>query len=498
MTVHDREINSEQDEALLQRTSLFCEGAPQIKPAPTRGAPSSPLLIRQLSPAAAQAQPANYRSSPVRNFPRTSAKRDLGFVAHSIEPHSSSELLPTNITSTLTMKLFLFGKKQSKEEKAAAQALKAQQKEEKARLAALHKAHKAHEAQARKTAKEEKKRAAREEKEWKKQEKQLREREKQEQKRIEKREKQERKRIKKLEKQHATARRREERRRRKELMRNRRKMKKLRKLQKKQRRAQDPAVHQRQIDVLLAATSTASEQSPLSSQDPIVVAAASSAPAVTPPAFKKRANCFTCRSKFRVNRLRHHCRNCGESCCRKCLSEVKRPIPWQEGKPKPQKVCLLCDALVFSDRMTASLATASAVAGAASASAVQCVPSRSNSMPEVESPPASASSSGSQRPASGSGISVSLSSSRSSHRRLRRNDSSSGSATMTKKPSLWTLPIRPLLKRKRSVEQLRNRQADFELQLEKAAQLSRAHQKTLAIELQPQHSTLAAPLARVS
>lgn len=390
------------------------------------------------------------------------------------------------------MKLFSFGKKQSEEEKAAAQALKAQQKEEKARLAALHKAHKAHEAQARKTAKEEKKRAAREEREWKKQEKQLREREKHEQKRVEKREKQERKRVKKLEKQHATARRREERRRRKELMRNRRKMKKLRRLQKKQRRAQDPAAHQRQIDVLLAATSTASEQSPLSSQDPIAVAAVSSASAVTLPEFKKRANCFTCRSKFRVNRLRHHCRNCGESCCRKCLSEVRRPIPWQEGKPKPQKVCLLCDTLVFSDR------TASAMAGAASASTVQRVPSRSNSMPEVESPPASASSSGSQRPTSGSGISVSLSSSRSSHRRLRRNDSSSGSTTMTKKPSLWTLPIRPLLKRKRSVEQLRNRQADFELQFEKAAQLSRAHQKTLAIELQPQHSTLAAPLARVS
>ncbi|GAB9472032.1 Myosin-like protein [Globisporangium polare] len=386
------------------------------------------------------------------------------------------------------MKLFSFGKKQTEEEKAAAQALKAQQKEEKARLAALNKAHKAHEAQARKVAKEEKKRVAREEKEWKKQEKQLRDYEKLEAKRIEKREKQERKRVKKLEKQHATSRRREERRRRKELMRNRRKMKKLRRLQKKQRRAQDPAAHQRQIDVLFAAM-TASEQSPLSSsQDPIAVVTT----AATPPEFKKRANCFTCRSKFRVNRLRYHCRNCGESCCRKCLSEVKRPIPWQEGKSKPQKVCLLCDTLVFSDRTAASLATAS----------LQL--SRSNSSPEVESPPASASSSGSQRPASGSGISVSLSSSRSSRRRLRRNDSSgtnNGSAAapaLTKKPSLWTLPIRPLLKRKRSVEQLRNRQADFELQLEKAAQLSRAHQKTLAIELQPQHSTLAAPLARVS
>lgn len=375
------------------------------------------------------------------------------------------------------MKLFSFGKKQTEEEKA----LKQQQKAEKARLQELKKQQKAHEALARKAAKEEQKRVKREELEWKKHEKQLRAHEKQEQKRVEKREKQERKHVKKLEKQHATSRRREERRRRKELMRNRRKMKKLRRLQKKQRRAQDPAVHQRQIDLLLAATS--SEQSPLSAQDPIAVAA------VTPPDFKKRTSCVTCRSKFRVNRLRHHCRNCGESCCRKCLSEVKRPIPWQ-GQPKPQKVCLVCDTQVFSDRTAASLATASV---GASASAVR-VPSRSNSndaVPEaVESPPTSAASStASQRPVSGSGISVSLSS-RSSRRLQRRNASNSvGSAAQkAKKPSLWTLPLRPLLKRKRSVEQLRNRQLDFELQLEKAAQLSCQHQKT--IELQPQHSTM--------
>lgn len=397
------------------------------------------------------------------------------------------------------MKLFSFGKKKSEEEKAREQELKQQQKAEKARLQELKKQQKAHDAVARKAVKDEKKRVKREEKEWKKQEKQLRDREKQEQKEVEnrekqarkvveKREKQERKRVKKLERQHATTRRREERRRRKALMRNRRKMRKLRKLQKKQRRAQDPSVHQRQIDELLA--ETASEQSPLS-QDPIAVVATCSSTAAAAPAFKKRANCFTCRSKFRVNRIRHHCRNCGESCCRKCLSDVKRPIPWQ-GKNKPQKICVMCDTLVFSDRTAASLAVENAVA---SASAVR-VPSRSNSVeatPEVASPPASSSSS-SSRPASGSGITVSLSS---RSNRLRRNDSGS-SSMKSKKPSLWTLPIRPLLKRKRSVEQLRNRQLDFELQLEKAAQLSRQGQKTLEIELQPQHSTLAAPLARVS
>jgi hypothetical protein len=55
---------------------------------------------------------------------------------------------------------------------------------------------------------------------------------------------------------------------------------------------------------------------------------------------------------------------------------------------------------------------------------------------------------------------------------------------MTKKPSLWTLPLRPLLKRKRSVERLRNRQWDGALQLAKAAQLSRQGHKAQHMELQ--------------
>jgi hypothetical protein len=59
------------------------------------------------------------------------------------------------------------------------------------------------------------------------------------------------------------------------------------------------------------------------------------------------------------------------------------------------------------------------------------------------------------------------------------------------------LPIRPLLKRKRSVERLRNRQMDFELQLEKAEMLARQGQKSREIELQPQHSMLR-PVAPVA
>jgi len=382
---------------------------------------------------------------------------------------------------------FLFGSKKSDAEKAQEQALKAQKKAEKARLKELKKLAKTHDALARRSANDEKKRVKREEKEWKKQEKALRDREKREQKQVEQREKEERKRVKKLERQHATRKRREERRRRKELMRNRRKMKKLRKQMKKQRRGQDAMAHQRQIDELLA---TESERSP-QPQDPETGAVAVAA---TAPEFKKRPHCFMCKSKFKRvgGRRRHHCRNCGESCCKKCVSEAKHAIPWQ-GKRKPQKVCMMCDTLVFSDRTAASLVVGSSPpSGVVVADSTQ-VASRSNSTeaaPEAE--PAPPSSSSSSRPASGSGISVSLSS-RSS--RLRRHDS--GASTLSRKPSIWMLPIRPLLKRKRSVDRLRNRQMDFELQLEKAEMLARQGQKSREIELQPQHSMLR-PVAPVA
>jgi len=350
---------------------------------------------------------------------------------------------------------FLFGSKKSEDEKAQEQALKARKKAEQARLKELKKLAKTHDALARKTANDEKKRVKREEKEWKKQEKALRDREKQEQRQVEQREKEERKRVKKLERQHATRKRREERRRRKELMRNRRKMKKLRKQMKKQRRGQDAAAHQRQIDELLA---TESERSP-QPQDPET--GAFSAPT---PEFAKRPHCFMCKSKFKRlgGRRRHHCRNCGESCCKKCVSEAKHAIPWQ-GKRKPQKVCMMCDTLVFSDRTAASLAVGASTSSGAVVTESTQVASRSNSTeaaPEAEPAPSSSSSS---RPASGSGISVSLSS---RSNRLRRNESRT--STLSRKPSIWMLPIRPLLKRKRSVERLRNRQMDFELQLEKA------------------------------
>lgn len=377
------------------------------------------------------------------------------------------------------MKLpFFSSSKKTDDERAREQARKQQKKDEKARLAELKKAQKAHDALVKQAAKDEKKRVKREASEWKKHEKLLRAREKHVQKQTEAREKQERKRVQKLARQHANARRREARRQRKQLMRHRRKVKKLRKLQKKQRSAVDPAALQPAIDELLAATALTQAALQPAPQDA----------SATAPVFAKRANCFTCHTRFRLTRVRYHCRNCGESSCRACLSPTLRSIPWH-GKPKPQRVCRSCDVRVFSDRAVADSAPD------ATAASVSAAPSAS--------PPASTASSVSQRPASGSGISVSLAS-RSG--RLRRNrsaplsttSSSTSSTASNKKPSLWTLPIRPLLKRKRSVEQLRNRQLDFALQLEKAAQLSRQSQRALAIELQPQYTALAAPLARAS
>jgi len=395
------------------------------------------------------------------------------------------------------MKLFSLGSKKSAEEKAHEQALKEQQKAEKARLKELKKQAKEQDTIAKKAAKDEKKRAKREEKEWKKHEKTLRDLEAQAQKAVEKLEKEERKRVKKLKRQHATTKRREERRRRKEFIRNRRKMKKLRKQMKKQRRAEDAAAQQQQLDELLAAEAARSAQPQDPERGAVMVAPIA---ANVAPEFKKRQNCFTCRARFKATRRRHHCRNCGESCCKKCMSQTKHAIPWQ-GKNKPQKVCVMCDTLVFSDRTAASLAAGGATATSEGSSAAASIrgPSRSNSMEAVvdatvASPPVSSGSS--SRPTSGSGISVSLSS-RSGRLARRTDNGSSSTSTLTKKPSLWTLPIRPLLKRKRSADRLRNRQLDFELQLEKADMLAREGQKSRAIELQPQHSILA-PVAPVS
>lgn len=60
------------------------------------------------------------------------------------------------------------------------------------------------------------------------------------------------------------------------------------------------------------------------------------------PAFNAHNACVFCLQPFHLRiRRRHHCRNCGESCCKMCLSAEKYPIPWF-NMTKPQKVCQIC------------------------------------------------------------------------------------------------------------------------------------------------------------
>lgn len=211
--------------------------------------------------------------------------------------------------------------------------------------------------------------------------------------------------------------------------------------------------------------------------DPIAVDGTPVLPRSEAPAFKESGNCATCRVVFQrmSKRSRHHCRNCGESCCKKCLSKVKYAMPWYSIF-KPQKICLVCESIVFNRGSPATVV--------ASAAESQPVGQSTAASPHATTaPPASApaamhpSSAARPRPMSAP---VSLDSRRPNT--LRRGGSSKG-----KKSSIWNLPIRPMLKRKESVQQLRNRTLDF--QLEKSHQLAKASYEVLiprSVELAPQ------------
>lgn len=209
------------------------------------------------------------------------------------------------------------------------------------------------------------------------------------------------------------------------------------------------------------------------------------------PAFKENKCCKSCNSKFSKlpTRRRHHCRNCGESFCSKCLSGTKRPIPWFQ-LDKPQKVCFSCDVQVFNGMGGAATNSHSAE----SSMAVTTPPTSNTNRSEVSQvqPPSSAhhqsplrvqrsASFQSEQPEDSPRTASPPSSSRSGLSfRLRPRATRDGTtAPKSKKSSRWTLPIRPLLKRKASADQLRNRTWDLDLRIEKEAMLARQRQSQM-------------------
>ncbi|CAI5702042.1 unnamed protein product [Peronospora effusa] len=177
---------------------------------------------------------------------------------------------------------------------------------------------------------------------------------------------------------------------------------------------------------------------------------------VTAPAFAKSTSCFVCGKTFTrsLSRRRHHCRQCRESCCLHCMSPTRRPVPFY-GLDKPQKVCVVCDTLVLNEERPREPVEALAALAAANRTTSR----RPHSAPL---PPTD--------------VTVAMPLTRRGHGRSK-----------SKSSSLWTLPIRPLLKKKKSAEQLRNRTMDFNLQNDKHMVFSGR-----SIELQPQ--TMAPPM----
>ncbi|CAI5743276.1 unnamed protein product [Hyaloperonospora brassicae] len=65
--------------------------------------------------------------------------------------------------------------------------------------------------------------------------------------------------------------------------------------------------------------------------------------------FANSAHCAVCGKKFgpALHRRRHHCRQCRASCCVQCTSQTRHVVP-QTGRTTRQKVCVVCDTLIFS------------------------------------------------------------------------------------------------------------------------------------------------------
>ncbi|KAJ0397143.1 hypothetical protein P43SY_007428 [Pythium insidiosum] len=241
----------------------------------------------------------------------------------------------------------------------------------------------------------------------------------------------------------------------------------------KRLRQQEERAAQEQRDAEAAATARAATTELRRSVSQAVAAGDATAVTLTPPKFQELAHCSSCHVKFHRLSLttRHHCRNCGGSFCGKCLSAVKRPIPWFK-MAKPQKVCYACDVTVFNGMGGASRSRSRAATASTASSA-----STSSLMPLERMPNDVRSASQSSLPVSESPeMDVPVDASRRRPRSRRAQTSSSSS----KKTSRWALPIRPLLRRKSSADRLRNRSLDLEIQLEKTEMLARQrHAQTL-------------------
>ncbi|KAG2880216.1 hypothetical protein PC114_g22172 [Phytophthora cactorum] len=173
-------------------------------------------------------------------------------------------------------------------------------------------------------------------------------------------------------------------------------------------------------------------------------AAAVAAGGVVVPPLAKSAGCYVCGKKFgqALHRRRHHCRQCRESCCVQCTSSTRRPVPLY-GLHKPQKVCVVCETLVLNNENAARSQPREPAEAVAALAASGRASRRPHSAPL---PPTT-------------GVTVTT----------RGRERGRTRSTRSKGGSFWTLPIRPLLKRKKSAEQLRNRKLDMDLQIEKRA-----------------------------
>ncbi|KAF1783410.1 Zinc finger, FYVE-related [Phytophthora cactorum] len=144
--------------------------------------------------------------------------------------------------------------------------------------------------------------------------------------------------------------------------------------------------------------------------------AAVAAGGVVVPPLAKSAGCYVCGKKFgqALHRRRHHCRQCRESCCVQCTSSTRRPVPLY-GLHKPQKVCVVCETLVLNNENAARSQPREPAEAVAALAASGRASRRPHSAPL---PPTT--------------------------------------GVTEQGWIIWTLPIRPLLKRKKSAEQLRN------------------------------------------